>query len=590
MTAAERLLARFDRISEAPDAIARIRGFILDLAVTGKLVDQDPNDEPALVAVQRTRAHRTALEKAKLMKPAALPYGHITVGQDYLLPARWTTSTIAELCDLQTGATPDRTRSNYFDGDIPWLRSGDINRADIFECQGRISSQGLDASNCKILPKGSVLIALNGQGKTRGMVAVLHIAAACNQSLVAMIPLMQDCLTSDWLRLNLKSRYSAIRELTGKDERRGLNMRLLSCFEIAVPPVAEQRRIVAKVDELMVLCDRLEAAQTERERRRDQLVAASLNRLNEPEADAPVWGGHVRFNLDHLSRLVTQQRHVEQFRQTILNLAVRGRLVQQSGADGSASELLACLAAEKARQHQTGALKKQHAPARVDIASEPFDVPPSWRWVTVDECFAVGGGIQKTPARTPKDHPYPYVGVGNVYRGRLDLSELKRFELFEGELERFRLMKGDILVVEGNGSANEIGRCAMWDGEVPDCVHQNHIIRCRPFDLRIGQYVLRYLNSPNGIEVMQRLAITTSGLFSLSVGKIRTIAVPLPPLAEQHRIVAKVDELMAVCDRLETSLATAQAASRRLLDAVLHAALATHSDQGLGIGAKRAAV
>ena len=172
----------------------------------------------------------------------------------------------------------------------------------------------------------------------------------------------------------------------------------------------------------------------------------------------------------------------------------------------------------------------------------------------------------------PKSNAYPYLGVGNVYRGYLDLTNVKQFELEPGELKRRRLECGDLLVIEGNGSLNEIGRCAKWNGEIQDCVHQNHVIRCRPRDTEISSFVLLFLNSPTGMEIMQRLAITSSGLYSLSVGKIRQIKIPLPPLTEQRRIVAKVDELMAICDRLESQLTTTRTESRRLLEAVLHGA------------------
>jgi type I restriction enzyme S subunit len=147
--------------------------------------------------------------------------------------------------------------------------------------------------------------------------------------------------------------------------------------------------------------------------------------------------------------------------------------------------------------------------------------------------------------------------------------------LEDGELERRRLEPSDLLIIEGNGSINEIGRCAIWHGEIADCVHQNHVIRCRPKDLKIAPFTLLFLNSPLGVEIMQRLAITSSGLFSLSVGKIREIDIPLPPLPEQLRIVAKVDELMALCDQLEASLTTAQTEASRLLESVLHNALNT---------------
>lgn len=128
---------------------------------------------------------------------------------------------------------------------------------------------------------------------------------------------------------------------------------------------------------------------------------------------------------------------------------------------------------------------------------------------------------------------------------------------------------GDLLIIEGNGSFNEIGRCAQWNGEIPNCVHQNHVIRCRPIDASIAPFVLLFLNSPTGIQIMQRLAITSSGLYSLSVGKIRRIGFPLPPIPEQRRIVAKVEQLMALVDQLEKQLAAARTTAAALMDAVV---------------------
>jgi type I restriction enzyme S subunit len=354
-----------------------------------------------------------------------------------------------------------------------------------------------------------------------------------------------------------------------------INQEALSKILVAVPPLAEQRRIVAKVEELMALCDRMEAAKAAREARRDRLAAATLHALNNG-AEATTFRDHARFALDHLPHLTARPEQIGQLRQTILNLAVRGKLVPQDPKDEPAAELLKRIQAEKARQLKLSELKKQQTLPDIAGCEKPFEVPESWQWTSVDDCFNVSGGIQKTPARIPKNNPHPYIGVGNVYRGRLDLSEVKQFELLEGDLERFRLEKGDILVVEGNGSVNEIGRCAVWSGEIENCVHQNHIIRCRPFRIELTPYVLKYLNSPNGNQVMKALAVTSSGLYSLSVGKIRPIAIPLPPLAEQRRIVAKVEELMALCDRLEAQLTTGQTESRRLLEATLHEALAEH--------------
>ncbi|NQY15272.1 MAG: restriction endonuclease subunit S [Henriciella sp.] len=165
--------------------------------------------------------------------------------------------------------------------------------------------------------------------------------------------------------------------------------------------------------------------------------------------------------------------------------------------------------------------------------------------------FVVSGGIQKQPSRTPRDNAYPYLGVGSVYRNEIRLNEVKKFELIEGELEKFRLVAGDILVVEGNGSLSEIGRCAKWEDQIKDCVHQNHLIRCRPLERDVTEWVLLYLNSPEGMAEMAELAVTSSGLYNLSVGKISQIWVPLPPLEEQRCIIEFVERLFAICGKLD---------------------------------------
>lgn len=170
----------------------------------------------------------------------------------------------------------------------------------------------------------------------------------------------------------------------------------------------------------------------------------------------------------------------------------------------------------------------------------------SWEEKTLNEQFNIVSGIQKTPIRIPRSNFVPYITVANVYRNKLDLDEVKNFEIFEGELERYRLLKEDILIVEGNGSGNEIGRCAVWNDELPICVHQNHIIRLRKRTNNIlPNYVLYYLNSDDGKQVIKLRAKTTAGLFNLSTGKIKTIIIPVPNLPEQTEIVRIIDDLLA---------------------------------------------
>ncbi len=277
--------------------------------------------------------------------------------------------------------------------------------------------------------------------------------------------------------------------------------------------------------------------------------------------------------LKHFDRISEAPDAIPRLRRFILDLAVRGKLVEQDPNDEPAEELLKRIREERASREGAHRRPGRTPTPANGAADAPLVVPASWRWVYVESCFEVSGGIQKTPARAPKDNPYPYVGVANVYRGRLNLSEIKQFELVEGELDRYRLFKGDILVVEGNGSAAEVGRCATWSGEIENCVHQNHVIRCRPYFPGLTPFVMAFLNSPPGTEIMKALAVTSAGLYNLSVGKIRSISFPVPPFAEQHRILAKVDELMALCDRLEAAQAEREKRRDRLLGAILQQAL-----------------
>lgn len=164
----------------------------------------------------------------------------------------WEIKTIGELCNLATGGTPSRVRNEYFDGgQIKWLVSGDIHQKEIYDCEGRITESGYTDSNAKYLPINSVLIALNGQGKTRGTVALLRVKATCNQSLVSIYPKDLSVLLPEYLYRVLDGRYDEIRKMTGDagNERRGLNMPLIRSIKIGLPPLSEQKRIVKILDE-----------------------------------------------------------------------------------------------------------------------------------------------------------------------------------------------------------------------------------------------------------------------------------------------------------------------------------------------------
>jgi type I restriction enzyme S subunit len=175
----------------------------------------------------------------------------------------WVISSIGETCNLLTGGTPSRNRKEYFEGgNIKWLVSGDINQKVIHDCEGRITDLGLENSNARFLPINSVLIALNGQGKTRGTVAMLKTKATCNQSLVAIYPKNDKSLLPELVYANLEGRYNEIRKITGDsgNDRRGLNMPLIRKIKFAYPvEIEEQQSIIQRLDNLRAETKKLEA-------------------------------------------------------------------------------------------------------------------------------------------------------------------------------------------------------------------------------------------------------------------------------------------------------------------------------------------
>lgn len=573
---AELLVARFDRISDAPDAIPRLRRFVLDLAVRGKLVEQDPTDEPAEELLTRIRARREVLLRTKEIKPTRANYGPIAVGEDFALPPGWVRSTINETCDLQTGATPDRTRSEYFGGDIRWLVSGDINQVEIRECEGRITQLGLDKSNCKVLPSDSVMMALNGQGKTRATVALLRVPAACNQSLVAIIPLLRDCLIPEYLFWNLRSRYHAMRHLTGQDERRGLNMKLISCFEISIPPVAEQRRIVARANELMALCDRLEAAREECEAWRDRMTAASLHHLCASGNDED-FQANARFYINHLTDLTSTPKQIASLRQNILALAIRGDLVRQDSNDQPVSQLLKSIVAENASLQKSKAIRPQKAAPPAENFETETLIPPTWTHAYLqDLAYLITDGTHLTPKYT--DEGRPFLSAQNVkpFRFIPEKHRLVSKSDFENYRSNRKPERDDVLLTRVGAG---IGEAAVLDSDLEFAFYVSLCLIKIPIKFLSPQYLVIWLNSPEGrASSSARTYGKGASQGNLNLSLIRTFKIPIPPLPEQHRIVAKVNELMRSCGQLEAQITTAQHEKRRLLEAVLYRSLNDESE------------
>ena len=172
---AKQFLSEFRHIASAPNGVDQLRQLVMGLALAGDLLtDNESLPEDFAVHVEAVK-QKYFDDLGKRAKPFL--FGKPLI-KEFRIPTGWRWIRVGEVCDLQTGATPSTQRPEYFGGDIRWLVSGDINKGEIYDCEGRITAEGLKNSNCKILPPNSVLIALAGQGKTRASVAILRVPAA----------------------------------------------------------------------------------------------------------------------------------------------------------------------------------------------------------------------------------------------------------------------------------------------------------------------------------------------------------------------------------------------------------------------------
>lgn len=321
-------------------------------------------------------------------------------------------------------------------------------------------------------------------------------------------------------------------------------------YEFPLPPIVEQRRIVAAIETNLTRLDagvaNLERVRAKLKRYRAAVLkAACEGRLVPTEAELARAEGRTYEPADRLLARILQER--------------RNRWE---------ADQLAAFEAKGKKPTNDKWKEKYQEPELVDPSLLP-QLPEGWTWTSARQIADVQGGIQKQPKRRPSVNSFPFLRVANVYRNRLELTEVHRIELFEGEIDKLRLERDDLLIVEGNGSPSEIGRMAIWDGSIPDCVHQNHIIRSRLFDGVNPKFVASYWNSPEGSSRVSEVSSSTSGLHTLSVSKVNALRLPLPPQAEQARIVAEVERRLSLIDDLETAASANLKRADRLRQSIL---------------------
>jgi len=526
---AARLLAHYDRIADAPDAIPRLRRFILDLAVRGKLVPQDAKDEPASELLKRIAQEKARLVRAGEIRKPKEPFPLEDRELPFDVPTGWKVASLDALAprSLSDGDWIE-TKDQSDDGGVRLIQLADVGVGEFLNKSARYITEETEVRlNCTRLAVGDVLIARlpNPIGRACSFPDIGQPAITA----VDVAILRPDTNVSGEfvvLAMNAPPIRDQI-EAYGKGATRfRVSTGHLKTVQVPLPPLAEQHRIVAKVDKLMALCDRLEAAWADREAKRDRLVAASLASL--AATNAARAKNYAYSVLGSLPSITARPNQIKEIRQTIFNLAVRGAL-SPAHSCWSMPQIVGNLAS----------LQNGYA-----FKSE---------WFSTE-------GIR-------------LVRNANVGHGRLNWEESVRLpESRAGEYERFRLSEGDVVLTLDRPfivTGTKVARVTAAD--LPALLLQ-----------RVGRFVLTprlhadylflWINSPHFSEQIN--PGRSNGVPHISSKEVEAATIFVPPVEEQHRIVAKVDALMALCDRLEASLAAAETGRSRLLNALLQDALA----------------
>ena len=560
---AGQLLTHFERITDAPDASPRLRRFILDLAVRGKLVPQDPNDEPASELLKRIAKEKTRLVKAGKVRKQK-PIAPTEQAEQPLTPPRgWSVTRLGWIAECL-----DYMRKPV-NGDERKRRIAGKSQSELFPYFGATQQQGW--IDDYIFDEELVLLGEDGVPFFEPLREKAYLIAG-KSWVNNHAHVFRATLVSSQFLVHYLNVFDYSGRVVGAT-RSKLNQAKAIDIPIMLPPLAEQHRIVAKVDELMTLCDRFEAARMEREATCDRMTTASLSRLNAPDPEPATFQNHAAFALNNLTPLTTRPDQIKVLRQTILNLAVRGKLVPQDPNDELASELLKRIEKEKKSLIRSGKIMGSKPSSPVII--EDFDLRAGWVFARFREILVE---LQTGPfGSTLHQSDYekggtPVVNPASIQKERI--VSIEKMAVGAATIKRlatFRLRQGDIVM----GRRGEMGRCAEVTQRENGWLCGTGSLILRLPKCLYPRFFVMLLGSPYAREYLSRSSVGAT-MQNLNQSILLNLVIGLPPLAEQHRIVAKVDELMALCDRLEASLATSDDTRCHLLDALLHEALAPH--------------
>lgn len=483
----------------------QLKASILQYAIQGKLVEQRPEEGTGEELYQQIQEEKQRLIKEGKIKKEKPLFEIKDEEISFDIPESWRWCKFGELVDYVMGKTPPRAEPVWWNEDVQWVAISDMDDFGyISETKEMVSKKAIDEKFRSISPKGTLLMSFK---LTVGRTAILGIDAVHNEAIISIFPYVDE---ANYFRNYLFYTLPIITQWgDSKNVIKGktLNSKSITNLMIPLAPLPELRRIVEKIEELLLYVER---------------YAVAYEKLEQLNAKFP-----------------------EQIKKSILQFAIQGKLVEQRPEEGTGEELYQQIQKEKQRLIKEGKIKKEKPLAKIKDDEIPFEIPESWKWCYLGDLFQHNTGKAQNSFDSPKGVLRKFITTSNLYWGRFDFTKVKEMYFTDKELERCTVQKGDLLVCEGG----DYGRSAVWTYEEEVCI-QNHVHRLRPYrEVNIYYFFYLFYFYKNTGKLLGKGV----GIKGLSNEAIHRVIFPLPPLMEQNRIVAKIEELIHNCDKLKTS-------------------------------------
>ena len=548
--------------------IKKLRELILELAVRGKLVPQNPEDEPASVLLERIAAEKGELiaeGKIKRQKPLPALSNEESSSE---LPAGWAWARLGDVMNVLNGRA--YKKHEMLQEGTPLLRVGNLFTSNEWYCSD------LDLEPEKYIDNGDLIYAWSasfGPFIWEGDKAIYHYHI-WKLDLYHKPSLNKHYLYNYLLAIteHIKASGSGIAMIHMTKER-------MEKLVLPIPPLTEQHRIVAKVDELMALCDQLEQEETDSIAAHQALVDAMLTTLTDSK-DAAELAENWSLVAEHFDTLFTTEASIARLRQTILQLAVMGRLVPQNPDNEPAARLLERIAAEKAQLIKDGKIKKQKPSIAITDEEQFFSLPEGWTWCRIDHLalHSEAGWSPKCNDTPRTDDHWGVLKVSAITWGKYRPAENKQLPDHLEPRPEYEVQPNDFLISRAN-TADLVARSVVVPETAPEHLMMSDKIIRFVFSSEVSShYINLYNNCRFARDYYASVAGgTSSSMKNVSRQQIQSLVLPLPSLAEQQRIQVRVNELMALCNTLQQQVQQTQTTQQQLASALVEQAITAHN-------------